>query len=1185
MHNLLPSSGALRQVDQLPPSRLRTQINALPVDARERSLRWLQSFHFTEDDLPALHVDQTGGIYYVCEAVGVNARAPEPAPDVSEAPVPVNPFPKSLVFHSKPGAPNILFLNFAGETVTDTEWNTSIGRSEIVAVPFSTDGTYTTFSDAEQVAIKKVWERVAEDYAPFNVDVTTERPATLTSRTANVVITRSTDQLGQPNPADMAGGVAYVNVFGTQTFSRFRPAWVYVDNLASQESYIAEAASHEAGHNLGLSHDGTTDGSEYYGGHGSGETSWGPIMGVGYDRNVSQWSKGEYRRANNTQDDLATLAGKIAYRNDDHAGTAANATPLVITGGTTIVSTTPDNDPTNLNPANKGIIGRNTDTDMFSFATGPGPIRIDVKPWVTPSANTRGGNLDVLLELRSAGGTLLLSSNPANLTGASIATNLPAGRYYLTVKNTGAGSPLATTPSGYTSYGSLGQYFISGTVNEVTGLVFAPLAELQANDLTTTGNAELVFTVTYADDVAINVSTLDNQDVRVVGPGNYDKLARLVSVDTAANGTPRVATYAADPPVGALWTSDDNGTYVVSMVADQVRDTENASVPAGEIGRFNVAVPKALYTARLDENPGWRLDSQWAYGTPRYTSGGPTNGFTGTKIIGYNLGGNYAVNLSTRNATTPVIDCSSVTSVILRFKRWLRVHSTDKVTLLVSTDGTTWTQLWSPNGSVLDTGWTEVQYPMPDGVAGSATVRFRWTMASGPDPNVDIGWNIDDIEVIGAGFIDTKPPVPELLVADLVSKGSPSHSCAVTFTDDTAVKLSTLDSTDIRISGPNGYSKLATFEGADLPSDGSPMTSTYSIPAPGDFWGPADNGTYEITLAADAVSDTLGYATPEKVLGTFKVEIPIAEPGRLEVTPADGLVSQGPAGGPFTPSSKQYNLANKGGSALNWSADAPVEWISLSTNAGTLAPGESVSVTVSLNDAAKALPGGENAGWVNFVNNTSALGNGRRDVTVTVSAAQNFSLQVTVKEAGWGSVNPSGGNFASGTSVPLQATPATYYQFTHWEGDATGTANPVNVVMSANRAVTAVFAEILTVNHPTPHAWLAANGYPTDFENAVDKIGANGLPVWQSYVAGLNPQDPASRLVLTPAPLANGTGLTLSWETVAGRTYTLKSGNSPAGTFTPISGAVDLPSTTKTFTVPFTPNATSTYYRIEVQKP
>ena len=275
------------------------------------------------------------------------------------------------------------------------------------------------------------------------------------------LITRNTDADGNANPSSSAGGVAYVGIFGNGSYYRYRPAWIYYNNLGNNESYIAEAAAHEIGHNLGLSHDGKTDGTEYYGGHGTGDISWGPIMGTGYGRNVSEWSKGEYYLANNTQDDLATIASYISYRSDDHGDTPATATPLVLTGGTNIVSTRLDTDPTNLHPANKGILEHNTDVDVFSFTTGSGPISLTVNPWIMPSG-TRGGNLDVLLELHNQSGSLLLTNNPASQTLAQIQTTLSAGKYYLYIRNTAAGDPLASTPTGYTVYGSLGQYFISG---------------------------------------------------------------------------------------------------------------------------------------------------------------------------------------------------------------------------------------------------------------------------------------------------------------------------------------------------------------------------------------------------------------------------------------------------------------------------------------------------------------------------------------------------------------------------------------------------------------------------------------------------------------------------------------------------------------------------------------------------
>jgi hypothetical protein len=458
--------GSLKRVEEIPASRLRSRLDNLPATARDRALQRLRNFHFTELDLDTLYADSEGGVYYVDSfppppPATAEEIAAASAPATADAALPVSPFPQSLVFHSKPGSVNVIYLNFSGSTVINTAWNTSLGKTSIPAVAFSTDSDFSTFSDSEQAAIKQIWLRVAEDYAPFDVDVTTERPATMDSRTAEALITRNTDNDGSANPSSTAGGVAYVGVFGSTGFYRYRPAWIYYNNLANNESYIAEAAAHEIGHNLGLSHDGKTDGTAYYGGHGGGDTSWGPIMGTGYYRNVSEWSKGDYYLANNTQDDLATIASYIPCRLDDHGNTMVDATPLTISGGTNVVSTRPDTDPGDLDNANKGILEQNIDVDAFSFVTGTGPVLLSVNPWLQPSG-TRGGNLDILLELYNSSGTLVLTNNPAAQTQGQIQTNLTAGTYYLYVRNTGTGNPFAASPDGYTAYGSIGQYFING---------------------------------------------------------------------------------------------------------------------------------------------------------------------------------------------------------------------------------------------------------------------------------------------------------------------------------------------------------------------------------------------------------------------------------------------------------------------------------------------------------------------------------------------------------------------------------------------------------------------------------------------------------------------------------------------------------------------------------------------------
>ncbi|HUS36578.1 MAG TPA: Ig-like domain-containing protein, partial [Verrucomicrobiae bacterium] len=887
--------GAVRTTGDLPLSRLRTQIERLPADAQARALAWLGNLHFPVDDLQALQVDPSGGIFYADEfkpeAAAGAANASEAG--IAQAAVPVSPFPANLVFHSKPGAPNTIYLNFSGETVMNTAWNTSVGRASIPAVAFSVDADRTTFSDAEQLAIRRIWQRVSEDYAPFNVNVTTERPANFNNRTAHALITRNTDANGADNPAATAGGVAYVGVFGTATYAQYRPAWIYDNNLVGEESYIAEAVSHEIGHNLGLSHDGRTDGQDYYGGHGSGEISWGPIMGTGYGRNVSQWSKGEYYLSNNTQDDLATMAGKLSYRTDDHGNTLSSATALVIGGGGNITSTTPETDPANNSPANKGTVERNNDVDWFSFTSGAGTIELKANPWAVPSGITRGGNIDLLVQLYDSSGRLLATNNPASGTAAVIQTNVSEGVYYLTVRNSATGDPTTSSPSGYTAYGSIGQYFISGSVIP-TSVVTPPGAELQVANVTQPGVGTLEAKVTYTDNAAVDVATIDSNDLWVSGPNGYSRPASLISVDSTSNRSPVVATYGIAPPGGA-WTQQDQGTYTISIRANQVGDTEGAWAPAQELGQFTVNVPSTVYYQSMDSNPGWTFEGMWEYGPSRYAAGtGPTGGFTGNNFVGYNLGGNYQNGLLPVYATTPTIDCSGASTIALRFRRWLRLRNGDTANIQVSVNGITWIDVWSTSKTVADNSWQDVQYMLPAIVARNPSVRLRWGISSGVAQN-DIGWNIDDVTLIGDGSLDTLPPSAILDAQNVVNGGSPVHTLNVRYVDNVAVKVASLGTGDLYVLGPNGYSNVVEFSGVDVPTDGTPRTASYAVAAPGGAWSSGANGDYQVYLQDAEVSDTASNSISGSLLGTFSVAISDSRQA-LVVEPVTFSVQEGSQG-------------------------------------------------------------------------------------------------------------------------------------------------------------------------------------------------------------------------------------------------------------------------------------------------
>jgi hypothetical protein len=463
--------GAPQGLAELPPGRTRSRIESLPPAAQQRALEWLQRFSFPESDLEYLQVDSEGGIHYA------DTFLPEGAPDgettaapQTEAIAPTDTF----LLHSRPGSSRVVYLDFDGHTITGTAWNSGT-HDPLYAKAYDLDGDPDTFNSEERNRIGEIWHRVAEDFAPFDIDVTTEEPASFGPYTGRLLITHSIDTQGRDMPYSYAGGVAYVGVWGYSYYDYYSPALVYYDNLGGgYPTYVAEAASHEFGHNLNLSHDGRGSpyNEGYYQGHGSGYVSWAPIMGVGYYKNVTQWSKGEYDYANNTQDDIAIIGSQLTTRLDDHGNTLGSATPLLVDIDGFITSTNPETDPHNAYTQNKGVIESQSDVDLFSYEAGTGPLSISVMPaWDAFYRDSlRGANLDIEATLYDQDGAVIATSDSSNDTYATIATTVSAGNYYLAV--TGVGN----TSSPYSDYGSLGQYFIVGGITPPTVVTDPPLA-------------------------------------------------------------------------------------------------------------------------------------------------------------------------------------------------------------------------------------------------------------------------------------------------------------------------------------------------------------------------------------------------------------------------------------------------------------------------------------------------------------------------------------------------------------------------------------------------------------------------------------------------------------------------------------------------------------------------------------
>ena len=332
---------------------------------------------------------------------------------------------------SKPDSLYTIYLDFDGHVTSNTSWNRYNDGGDIVSPRFALDGNTekTSFSASEKAAIYDIWLRVAEDYMPFDVNVTTVEPSSVSfadGRSQRVVIGgKSGDWYGSS-----VLGISYRSSFAR---AGDIPNFVFSGSIGYDINGIAVTVSHEVGHTLGLAHKGKGKRSYF-----SGLNGWGPIMGNPLNMELTQWSKGEYADATDTVDELLTITTKngFGYREDDYADTFDGAEVLSVTDGVGEIT---------------GIVERNTDVDCFVFESDGSALDFFVGgiSWVT--------NLDVLVKLYSEDRELIRTYDPSDRLDVEFVFSEAAGTYFLTVEGTGYDTG---SPGIYSDYGSLGSYTV-----------------------------------------------------------------------------------------------------------------------------------------------------------------------------------------------------------------------------------------------------------------------------------------------------------------------------------------------------------------------------------------------------------------------------------------------------------------------------------------------------------------------------------------------------------------------------------------------------------------------------------------------------------------------------------------------------------------------------------------------------
>ncbi|MFO0924776.1 MAG: hypothetical protein U0905_20100 [Pirellulales bacterium] len=356
-------------------------------------------------------------------------------------------------FNSLPGASKTLYLDFDGHF--ESSWGS---YTNVTSPAFDRDGSPTSLSVEELQYIQDVWEIVAEDYAPFNINVTTVEPSVLAAGVpndqANGIALRiaigGTETVLSANAGSGLAGMALINSF---TSTSPNVAFVFPASSTGSlrdSSTIGITVSHEAGHSFGLLHQQNSYDLL---------NEWQGIMNSGvFGFDDAVWVTGR-TSATATQDDMAMLSAALGNRADDVGNTISSAASM---SGTGVVWN------------GQGIISSTSDIDVWSIL----PSQNDSLE-ISLSGATLGQNLDAVLELLDESGNVLASSNPASTNDAKIYAQVTANvPLFLRVRSTG-------------EYGRVGQYWLS-TQSSVVNV------QLEAKSLLTTSESGLSDSATFS---------------------------------------------------------------------------------------------------------------------------------------------------------------------------------------------------------------------------------------------------------------------------------------------------------------------------------------------------------------------------------------------------------------------------------------------------------------------------------------------------------------------------------------------------------------------------------------------------------------------------------------------------------------------------------------------------------------
>lgn len=335
-------------------------------------------------------------------------------------------------------------------------------------------------------------------------------------------------------------------------------------------------------------------------------------------------------------------------------------------------------------------------------------------------------------------------------------------------------------------------------------------------------------------------------------------------------------------------TTGSAGTYNFTVSAtDSASPSANASAP---FTMYVTPPPTPMpFADDFSTTTGWLLGTGWQIGSAVAFTGNTSLGPTRTEpgqdtspssdnnILGHMIGADYPNSMPVTYAVSPPINCVGATTVHLRFQRWLGINSGDWAQVQVTNNGTTWTNLYNNQGTIgsnTPTAWVPTAYDATSVAAGNPVVQFRFVIGPTDSSIQNVGWCIDDVEVldpgpplevaeVGGAVISDNEAVGGLRDWGVVNVNTNSSVLTISFTNNGITPI-TFGSYSKTGSNPNQFYVIKQITTNPLPvgqtdtmefqfNSPNPGVHTCVINVPHNVSAGAGTSPFEINLRAEAI--------------------------------------------------------------------------------------------------------------------------------------------------------------------------------------------------------------------------------------------------------------------------------------------------------------------------------------------